>query len=31
MSEKIADFRNAHKATSYAKNAEGKLVAQSNW
>tara|TARA_B110000259_G_C13790989_1_gene312605 strand:+ start:56 stop:481 length:426 start_codon:yes stop_codon:yes gene_type:complete len=31
MSEKIADFRNAHKGTSYAKNAQGKLVAQSNW
>ena len=31
MKEKIADFSNAHKGTSYAKNAQGKLVAQSNW
>ena len=31
MREKIADFKNAHKGTSYARNAQGKLVAQSNW
>ncbi len=31
MSEKIADFKNNHKGTSFAEGEDGKLIEISNW